>query len=87
MTPQRFVSLSASIDRHSVDPGRIRVPTLLIGAESDQLVPPAQMEALAQGIAGPATLHLLPSLFGHDMFLKDADRVGALVAPFLREAA
>ena len=39
MTPERFLSLSASIDRHRVDPTRIRTPVLLIGAESDQLVP------------------------------------------------
>ena len=83
MSPQRFLSLSASIDRHQVDPARIRVPALLIGADSDQLVPPVQMEALAAALAGPVQLHLLPSLYGHDMFLKDADKVSALVEAFL----
>jgi homoserine O-acetyltransferase len=83
MTPQRFLSLSASIDRHQVDPAQIRVPALLIGADSDQLVPPVQMEALAAALAGPVQLHLLPSLYGHDMFLKDADKVSALVEAFL----
>ena len=83
MTPQRFLSLSASIDRHDVDPGQIRVPALLIGADSDQLVPPVQMEALAAALAGPVRLHLLPSLYGHDMFLKDAGKVSALVETFL----
>jgi homoserine O-acetyltransferase len=83
MTPQRFLSLSASIDRHRVDPARIRVPALLIGADSDQLVPPVQMETLAAALAGPVQLHLLPSLYGHDMFLKDADKVSALVETFL----
>ena len=83
MTPQRFLSLSASIDRHRVDPARIRVPALLIGADSDQLVPPVQMEALAAAFAGPAQLHLLPSLYGHDMFLKDAAKFSPLVEAFL----
>lgn len=83
MTPQRFLSLSASIDRHDVDPARIRVPALLIGADSDQLVPPVQMQALASALAGPVQLHLLPSLYGHDMFLKDAGKVSALVEAFL----
>jgi homoserine O-acetyltransferase len=83
MTPQRFLSLSASIDRHKVDPARIEVPALLIGADSDQLVPPVQMEALANALAGPVQLHLLPSLYGHDMFLKDAGKVSALVEAFL----
>ncbi|MGZ8336195.1 MAG: homoserine O-succinyltransferase MetX [Allosphingosinicella sp.] len=86
MTPQRFLSLSASIDRHRVDPAKISAPTLLIGADSDQLVPAGQMQALEQALGGPARLHLLASLFGHDMFLKDADRVSALVGPFLRQA-
>ena len=83
MTPQRFLSLSASIDRHRVDPSLVRAPTLLIGADSDQLVPPGQMKTLAGALAGPAQLHLLPSLYGHDMFLKDADRIGALIEAFL----
>jgi homoserine O-acetyltransferase/O-succinyltransferase len=84
MSPERFLSLSASIDRHRVDPAAIRQPVLLIGAESDQLVPPCQLQALRDGLAGPATLRLLPSLYGHDMFLKDAGQVSALVAEFLR---
>ena len=83
MSPERFLSLSASIDRHQVDPARIAVPTLLIGADSDQLVPPVQLEALAASLAGPVQLRLLPSLYGHDMFLKDADRISALVGAFL----
>jgi homoserine O-acetyltransferase len=84
MSPQRFLSLSASIDRHCVDPAAIRQPVLLIGAESDQLVPPAQLRDLHGRLAGPARLELLPSLYGHDMFLKDAAAVSALVAPFLQ---
>jgi homoserine O-acetyltransferase len=84
MTPERFLSLSASIDRHRVDPAQIPQPVLLIGAESDQLVPPAQLEELRDGLAGPARLALLASLYGHDMFLKDAATVSALIRPFLQ---
>lgn len=87
MTPGRFLSLSAAIDRHRVDPAGIGVPALLIGAETDQLVPPAEMEALAAALAGPAALHILPSLYGHDMFLKDAPRLASLVAPWLETDA
>ena len=83
MSPERFLSLSGSIDRHRIDPAAISCPVLLIGADSDQLVPPEQMRALAARLAGPAELHLLPCLWGHDMFLKDAEAVGRLVAPFL----
>jgi homoserine O-acetyltransferase len=83
MSPGRFLSLSASIDRHRVDPRKIATPTLLIGATSDQLVFPEQLADLADRLAGPAELHLLDSTVGHDMFLKEAARVGELVAPLV----
>jgi homoserine O-acetyltransferase len=83
MTPERFLSLSASIDRHRVDPSQIKAPVLLIGAESDQLVTAGQMRSLAGRLGGPAELHLLPCLYGHDMFLKEAEAIGCIAAPFL----
>ena len=82
MSPERFLSLSASIDRHEIDPGCVPHPALVIGALSDQLVPPEQLQSLAAALPD-ARLHLLDSLYGHDMFLKEAKRVGALVASFL----
>lgn len=85
MSPERFLSLSASIDRHKVDPAAIACPALLVGASTDQLVPPAQMEALAADLPN-AELHLLDCLYGHDMFLKEAEKVGRLVTPFLEAA-
>lgn len=84
MSPGRFLSLSASIDRHRVDPAAIPAPALLIGATSDQIVPPEQMRALAEAMPD-ARLHLLDCLHGHDMFLKRAEEIGALVRPFLEE--
>jgi homoserine O-acetyltransferase len=86
MSPPRFLSLSGSIDRHRVHPERIAAPVLLIGADSDQLVFPEQLRALHAALAGPTELHLLDSLYGHDMFLKEAERVGRIVAPFLAAA-
>lgn len=87
MSPNRFLSLSASIDRHRVRPERVSAPCLLIGAESDQLVFPDQMRRLAGALGGRAELHLLDSLFGHDMFLKEASRIGELIGPFLERRA
>ena len=84
MSPGRFLSLSASIDRHRVDPACVTAPALLIGAESDQLVPPSQLQALAGALGGPATLRILQSHYGHDMFLKETAAMNILVAPFLR---
>ena len=83
MSAERFLGLSASIDRHQVDPARITARSLLIGATSDQLVPPGQIKDLAARLAGPTELHLLDCLCGHDMFLKQAVSVGRLVKPFL----
>jgi homoserine O-acetyltransferase len=85
MSPGRFLSLSGSIDRHRVDPGRIRTRALLVGANSDQLVPPSQMRLLATALAGEATLHLRDCLYGHDMFLKEAAEVGGILQDFLGE--
>lgn len=84
MTPGRFLSLSASIDRHCVEAEKILVPALMFGSTTDQLVPPTQMEALARQYGGLAILQLLPSLYGHDMFLKEAGKLAAFVEPFLR---
>jgi homoserine O-acetyltransferase len=86
MSPGRFLSLSASIDRHTARPEDVTAPCLLIGAKSDQLVFPDQLERLADRLAGRVELHLLDSLFGHDMFLKEAERIGRIVTPFLSSA-
>jgi homoserine O-acetyltransferase len=83
MSPQRFLSLSASIDRHRIEPRRIRAPSLVIGARSDQLVFEGEVRRLAEELSGPTELHLLDSLYGHDMFLKEAARIGEIIAPFL----
>ena len=85
MSPGRFLSLSASIDRHRVDPRAISHPALVIGASSDRLVPPGQSKALADALPD-ARLHILDCLYGHDMFLKEAEALGALIAPFLEAA-
>lgn len=87
MGPGRFLSLSASIDRHRVDPAAISAPALIIGAESDQLVLPSELHELAAGLGGNTRIHILPSLFGHDMFLKEAESVGQIIAPFLLQKA
>lgn len=83
MSPTRYLSLSASIDRHRVNPAAIAAPCLLIGAESDQLVWPDQMRALSEALSGTSELHLLDSLYGHDMFLKEAARIGGIASTVL----
>jgi len=80
--PESFLCLSDSIDRHRVDPARIRVPVHLVAIAEDQLVTPVEVRELAAGLAGPVVLHELHSEFGHDAFLKES----LLLAPAFRAA-
>ena len=45
--PERFLALSLSADLHRVNPRDIRVPTVFVAAEGDQVVPRSQTDALA----------------------------------------
>ncbi|MCH8861732.1 MAG: homoserine O-succinyltransferase [Proteobacteria bacterium] len=81
MPVERLLLLSDSMDRHRVDPGRIATPTLVIGVESDRLVPLGDMRALVATLAGPAELVELQSTYGHDAFLLETK----ILAPLLHE--
>lgn len=78
----RYLALSESIDLHDVDPKAVRVPVTLIGFASDRLVPLADLCALQQQLAAPASLEVIETRYGHDGFLKEHERL----APLLREA-
>ena len=84
MPPGRFLSLSASIDRHRVDPARITNPTLVVGVEEDVLVPRGQSVSLESALGGPSRLELVHSMYGHDAFLKEP-AIGELIANALKE--
>ena len=75
----RFLSLSLSCDLHRVDPARIRVPTVVVAAEGDGLVPAEQLERLAASIAAPTRFVPLPSSRGHDAFLTELDAVSNIL--------
>jgi homoserine O-acetyltransferase len=81
-TPARFLALSLSNDLHRVNPARIRVPTVLVAADDDFVVPREQMLELERGIQAPCVLADLRTTRGHDGFLADA----ALLAPILEFA-
>ena len=53
MPPARFLALSRSADVHHIVPERVTVPTTLIAAQGDTLVPPAQMRARTSGEFSP----------------------------------
>lgn len=66
--------------------GRIQAETLVVGMSTDWLYPPEVVRGLAEGIVsagGHARYAEIPSLDGHDAFLKDWGQMDALLRPFL----
>ncbi len=75
-----WLRLSESIDLHLVDPTTIRTSTTVIAVESDRLVPLSDAVTLVEGLGLNGRLRVLRSQFGHDAFLKEPDRIDALLA-------
>jgi homoserine O-acetyltransferase/O-succinyltransferase len=82
MSPQRYLSLSQSVDNHYVDPSALNVNLTLIGCRQDQLVPVEELRLLADSSKGTAQVVEFDSIFGHDAFLKET----AIVAKALKNA-
>lgn len=85
MSAERWISLSDSLDRHRVEPEAVTVPTTLLGFTSDQLVPIADLDALAEDLPNLRAFVRAPSLFGHDGFLKEEAVVVDVIASALAE--
>jgi homoserine O-acetyltransferase len=81
--PEYFLALSVSSDLHHVDPATVRTPTTIIAAEGDTLVPEEQTRDLARRLAAPTRYELVPTIFGHDAFLKEAAKFGRLLSSVL----
>jgi homoserine O-acetyltransferase len=75
-----WLRLSESIDLHRVEPAQVGVPVSVIAVEGDRLVPMDDAVALIEGLAGRGRLRVLRSPYGHDAFLKETDRIDALLA-------
>lgn len=84
MDARRYLTLSDSIDRHCVEPARIKAETLLIAARSDRLVPKEDMRRLSGGVERSRLVEI-ESLYGHDAFLKEAAAIGPVLKNFLQE--
>lgn len=89
--PWSYLSLSKSMDSHNLGRGResveaalatIRAQALIIGIESDILFPVEEQIAIADGIPC-ARLEIIDSLYGHDGFLIEYEKIDALVRPLL----
>jgi homoserine O-acetyltransferase len=84
MSPRRWLSLSEAIDRFTIAPETVQVPTSLVACPTDQIAPFADVTELAKRLPKFTALHALPSLYGHDAFLKEPERLGGIVEAFLR---
>lgn len=71
--------LSESIDLHHVDPSQVTVPTTVVAVEGDRLVPLDDAVDLVEGLGPSGRLRVLRSPYGHDAFLKEADRIDAIL--------
>lgn len=75
----RWIALSDSLDRHAVSPGAIRCPLTVVGFTSDRLVPVEDSRELAERAPDLRAFVEAPSIFGHDAFLKERERVGRVL--------
>lgn len=75
-----WLRLSESIDLHRIDPADVGVPVSVIAVEGDRLVPMADAVELIEGLGARGRLRVLRSPYGHDAFLKETDRIDALLA-------
>jgi len=74
-----YLRLSESIDLHRADPQKIHVPTVVVAVEGDRLVPLADMVRLVEGLGHYGRLRVLRSSYGHDAFLKETERIDAIL--------
>lgn len=82
-----FLRLSESIDLQQVAPAAITVPTTVVAVAEDRLVPLSDLQALVEGLGGPARLRVLRSEFGHDAFLKEEAAIARVLRETLGEPA
>ncbi|WP_425490813.1 homoserine O-succinyltransferase MetX [Luteimonas cellulosilyticus] len=68
--------LSESIDLHRVEPAAIRTPTTVVAL--------ADAVTLLEGLGPAGRLRVLRSPYGHDAFLKETDRIDAVLATALQ---
>jgi homoserine O-acetyltransferase len=83
MTGARYISLSDSLDRATIDAARITADCLFIASSSDRLVPARDTEETARAVSGRSTFLSIDSLVGHDAFLCEVGKFGPQVKEFI----
>jgi len=88
-----YYRLGQAMDAHDVGRGRgsveqalerIKAKTLVIGISNDLLFPPEEQKKIADHIPG-AGYHLIESLYGHDGFLLEYDKIETIISGFVSE--
>ncbi len=77
--PEAFLALSESLDLHRVEAPRIFVPTAVVAAREDQLVPLADVRGLGARL-GNARVHEISSIYGHDAYLRETEQLRTILA-------
>ncbi|MEM7705413.1 MAG: homoserine O-succinyltransferase [Pseudomonadota bacterium] len=70
--PDAYLTLSTSIDLLDLEPEAVKLPVALLAFQDDFVAPPALMRELNERLGGLSTLTELPTLYGHDAFLKES---------------
>ena len=86
MDPHSYLYLTKAMDLYELDPSDWRVPTLLIGIQSDWLYPPDEVRSTAEQLGPHARYVEFVTDHGHDGFLADAAQLTGIVAPFIDSA-
>jgi len=81
---RRWIALSDSLDRHSVQPERIQALLTVVAFTSDRLVPVADSRALAERAPNLDRFVEAPSLYGHDAFLKERAVIADVLSTALK---
>lgn len=88
-----YYRLGQAMDAHDVGRGRgsveqalerIKAKTLVIGISNDLLFPPEEQKKIADHVPG-ASYHLIESLYGHDGFLLEYDKIETIISGFVSE--
>lgn len=80
---QLFEIFGPALDSYRVAPELIKQPILLIGFDSDQLVPPSVIHEFATQLPACRGCHVMSSSYGHDGFIKNAADYAGILSEFL----
>lgn len=94
--PGSYVALTEALNRHDIGRGRgglnrgladIKVPTFVIGVDTDILYPYHQQEHLSRNLGNLLGMGKIVSPVGHDAFLTETRQLDQLIRRFFRLAA